>query len=66
MADSYIIDPNTNCVFVTHTGKFKVDEEQHQLVEMVADPLHRSSMNVLRDISSTALPQEYSFEYFKK
>jgi|GEM_PF-2613981 catechol 2,3-dioxygenase-like lactoylglutathione lyase family enzyme len=35
MADSYIIDPNTNCVFVTHTGKFKVDEEQHQLVERV-------------------------------
>ena len=27
MAYSYIIDPNTNCVFVTHTGKFKVDEE---------------------------------------
>ncbi|MBT3990810.1 MAG: hypothetical protein HON14_16555 [Rhodospirillaceae bacterium] len=65
MAYQYSIHPDINCVYVEHTGTFEVDEEQHQLIEMEANPHFTRGMDILRDISATSFPEIYNFEYFK-
>jgi hypothetical protein len=65
MSYHYTIHSEVNCVYAIHSTPYALDEEQHQLIDMEMDPLFSKSMNILRDISATSLPVEYSYGYFK-
>jgi len=66
MAYKFYIESSVNCVFVLHYGDFHVDDSLNQYREMVIHPKYHANMNVLRDVLSTSLPNEFGFEFFSK
>tara|TARA_B100000315_G_scaffold254525_1_gene295795 strand:- start:6259 stop:6672 length:414 start_codon:yes stop_codon:yes gene_type:complete len=66
MAFRFYIEPALNCVFVQHFDEYTLAEGHDQLVEMLGDPNYVTRMNILRDIRSTSLPEEFNYEYFKQ
>ncbi len=66
MAYNFYIDPTVNCVFVSHFDVFDVDDSLNQYREMIGHPQYRPNMNVLRDVLTTSLPDEFGFEFFSK
>jgi len=66
MAYKFYIDPDVNCVFVLHYDTFNIDDTLHQYQEMIEHPTYTSNTNVLRDVLSTKLPEEFGFEFFSK
>lgn len=66
MAYTFYIEPTVNCVFVRHFDHFHVDDSLDQYREMVNHPKYDKNMNVLRDVLSTSLPDEFGFNFFKE
>ena len=66
MAYTYYIDPSVNCVFVRHFDNFELDDALNQYREMVKHPKHHKNLNVLRDVLSTSLPDEFGFKFFSE
>ncbi len=64
MAYLYYIDKNVNCVFVQHHGEVSYDEMSDQVIELLASPDYSKGMNLLRDLTRTALHPNYNLEYF--
>ena len=62
MAYRYIIDPNVNCVFITHYGNFDIEEVTEQYRELMADPRHRPGMDILRDCSDAPLSADWTLD----
>ena len=62
MAYRYTIDPNVNCVFITHFDVFDIEEVTSQYLELMDDPRHRPGMNILRDCSSAPLSAEWTLD----
>ena len=66
MAYTFYIEPTVNCVFVRHFDRFHVDDSLNQYREMVNHPKYDKNMNVLRDVLSTSLPDEFGFKFFNE
>jgi hypothetical protein len=66
MAYSFSIARSVNCVFVSHSDVFDVDDTLKQYREMIEHPLCTANMNVLRNVLKTTLPPEFGFDFFKQ
>ncbi|MBT4938036.1 MAG: hypothetical protein HON14_02810 [Rhodospirillaceae bacterium] len=66
MAYSFYIEPSVNCVFVRHFDVFHVDDTLNQYHEMIEKPEYLPNMNVIRDVLTTTLPDEFGYKFFSE
>lgn len=64
MAYRFHIDTSSNCVFVQHYDEIIDGEMTRQTQELLAHPLFVPSMNLLRDLTTTNMPEHYDLKWF--
>ena len=65
MAYNFFIDPDTNCIFVRHSGTVTLDEIAALHDGLVGRDDYSRNMNVLRDMREADLSSEFEYQAFK-
>ena len=61
----YYIESEYNCVFVTHYGDFSISDAGEQYKALLADPIFRSGLNMIRDCRLIEMPDDYITKRFQ-
>ena len=62
MAWDYYIEPELNCVFVTHYDEFTITEVGEHFQQLMADPNYLPEMNLIRDLRQINIPKDYDYK----
>jgi len=58
-------DVDVNCIFVEHYDVYEEGEEIDFMQIRLGFPKHQKHINILRDVSSVALPDSYDLDWFR-
>jgi len=66
MAYKLYVDTAAKCAFIRHYDNFDAGEGTSSIRDLWDNPLYKKGMNILRDTREVHLPEELTFEFFKK